>query len=238
MSASLRVEGLRAGYGQAMVLDDIDMTIEPGEVIAVVGANGAGKSTLLNAIAGAVMPASGSILLDGENITACAAHELPRKGLALVPEGGRLFPFMTVADNLELGGFSLPDRRGIAARMEEVMELFPILRERRDQLAGHLSGGERQMCAIARSVMCRPKLLMLDEPSVGLSPKMVGQVFALVQSLASREGLTVMLVEQNVAEALEVSDRAYVLDHGRIVRTGKSSDLMGDPAIQSAYMGL
>jgi len=238
MSASLRVEGLRAGYGQAMVLDDIDMTIEPGEVIAVVGANGAGKSTLLNAIAGAVMPASGSILLDGENITACAAHELPRKGLALVPEGGRLFPFMTVADNLELGGFSLPDRRGIAARMEEVMELFPILRERRDQLAGHLSGGERQMCAIARSVMCRPKLLMLDEPSVGLSPKMVGQVFALVQSLASREGLTVMLVEQNVAEALEVSDRAYVLDHGRIVRTGKSSDLMDDPAIQSAYMGL
>lgn len=238
MSASLRVEGLRAGYGQAMVLDDIDMTIEPGEVIAVVGANGAGKSTLLNAIAGAVMPASGSILLDGENITACAAHELPRKGLALVPEGGRLFPFMTVADNLELGGFSLPDRRGIAARMEEVMELFPILRERRDQLAGHLSGGERQMCAIARSVMCRPKLLMLDEPSVGLSPKMVGQVFALVQSLASREGLTVMLVEQNVAEALEVSDRAYVLDHGRIVRTGQSSDLMDDPAIQSAYMGL
>lgn len=238
MSAGLRVEGLRSGYGQAMVLDNIAMTIEPGEVIAVVGANGAGKSTLLNTIAGSISPVAGSIIFDGGDITSCPAHDLPRKGLALVPEGGRLFPFMTVADNLELGGFSLRDRRGIAARMEEVMELFPILRERRDQLAGHLSGGERQMCAIARSVMCRPKLLMLDEPSVGLSPKMVGQVFALVQSLASREGLTVMLVEQNVAEALEVSDRAYVLDHGQIVRTGRSTDLRGDPAIQSAYMGL
>ncbi|WP_342641075.1 ABC transporter ATP-binding protein [Rhodoligotrophos ferricapiens] len=238
MSAALEVTDLHAGYGQAMVLDGIGFLAEPGEIIAVVGANGAGKSTLLNTIAGTVRPTSGSIIFDGEDVTALPAHRLPERGLVLVPEGGRLFPFMTVGDNLELGGYALRDRKAIANRVDEVMELFPVLRERRDQLAGHLSGGERQMCAIARSVMSRPKLLMLDEPSVGLSPKMVAQVFSLVQSLAASEGLTVVLVEQNVAEALDVSNRAYVLDHGRITRAGASAELRDDPAIQAAYMGL
>ncbi|WP_137389874.1 ABC transporter ATP-binding protein [Rhodoligotrophos defluvii] len=238
MSAALEVVGLHAGYGQAMVLNGITFNVDEGEVVAVVGANGAGKSTLLNTLAGVIRPNAGSIVFDGEDVTALAAHELPERGLVLVPEGGRLFPFMSVADNLELGGYALKDRKSIARRVDEVMELFPVLRERRDQLAGHLSGGERQMCAIARSVMSRPKLLMLDEPSVGLSPKMVAQVFALVQSLAASEGLTVVLVEQNVAEALEVSSRAYVLDHGRITRAGSSVDLRGDAAIQAAYMGL
>lgn len=238
MSASLKVEALHAGYGQAEVLEGVGIEVGAGEIVAVVGANGAGKTTLLSTIAGVVPPTGGSIVFDGQDITRARAHELPGKGLAMVPEGGRLFPFMTVEENLEMGGFSRRKASDFAARLGEVMELFPILRERRGQLAGHLSGGERQMCAIARAVMSGPKLLMLDEPSVGLSPKMVGEVFALVERLAEARGLTVVLVEQNVQEALAVSHRAYVLDHGRIVRSGASAELGGDPAIQAAYMGL
>ena len=156
----------------------------------------------------------------------------------MVPEGGRLFPFMTVEENLELGAYVKPARGAMAERMREVMDLFPILRERRTQLAGQLSGGERQMGAIARALMSRPSLLMLDEPSVGLSPLMVERVFEIVQKLAQSEGLTIVLVEQNVSEALEVADRAYVLDHGRIVRQGLAGMLRGDPQIQETYMGL
>lgn len=238
MSAMLNVRGLVAGYGQATVLEEVDFTVERGEVVAVVGANGAGKTTLLNTIAGIMPPFSGTIMFDGKDITKTPAHALPKQGLALVPEGGRLFPFMTVQENLEMGGFSRRGSDDFADSLEEVMQLFPILKQRRTQLAGHLSGGERQMCAVARAVMSRPKMIMLDEPSVGLSPKMVGEVFALVEDLARARGLTVVLVEQNVAEALDVSDRAYVLDHGRIVRSGASVELSGDPAIQAAYMGL
>jgi branched-chain amino acid transport system ATP-binding protein len=238
MSAALRVEGLHAGYGQAIVLEGVSITVEPGEIISVVGANGAGKTTLLNTIAGLNRPSSGHIFLDGQDIGHLPAHRLPAKGLALVPEGGRLFPFMTVQENLEMGGFS---RRGSAefrGALDEVMALFPILRERRTQYAGHLSGGERQMCAIARAVMSSPRLIMFDEPSVGLSPKMVAEVFHLVERLARARGLTVVLVEQNVQEALAISDRAYVIDHGRIVRDGPSSVLATDTAIRTAYMGL
>ncbi len=238
MSAALELTDVHAGYGQATVLEGVDISVEAGEVIAVVGANGAGKTTLLNAIAGIIPTTSGRIVFDGQDITKAKAHELPGRGLALVPEGGRLFPFMTVQENLEMGSFSRRGDSDLRRTMEEVTELFPILRERRSQLAGRLSGGERQMCAIARAVMSRPKLLMLDEPSVGLSPKMVAEVFALVDALAERQGLTVVLVEQNVQEALAASNRAYLLDHGRIVRTGSSAELGGDPAIQAAYMGL
>lgn len=238
MSASLKVTDLAAGYGQASVLDGISIDVPAGEIVAVVGANGAGKTTLLNTIAGLIQPTSGAIEFDGRDITRARAHQLPSQGLVLVPEGGRLFPFMTVEENLEMGGFSSRKSPDFASRIDEVMELFPILRQRRTQLAGHLSGGERQMCAIARAVMSAPKLLMLDEPSVGLSPKMVGEVFHLVERLARERGLTLVLVEQNVQEALAVSDRAYVLDHGRIVRGAKSSELGDDPAIRAAYMGL
>lgn len=238
MSAMLEVRGLAAGYGQATVLEEVDFTVGRGEVIAVVGANGAGKTTLLNTIAGVMPPFAGTILFDRKDITKTPAHALPKQGLALVPEGGRLFPFMTVEENLEMGGFSRRSAPDFADSLEEVMQLFPILKQRRTQFAGHLSGGERQMCAVARAVMSRPKMIMLDEPSVGLSPKMVGEVFSLVENLARAKGLTVVLVEQNVAEALDVSDRAYVLDHGRIVRSGASIELSGDPAIQAAYMGL
>jgi len=238
MSAALSVTDLHAGYGQAAVLLGIGFEVAAGEIVSLVGANGAGKTTLLNVIAGVIQPTSGAIAFDGEDITRARAHELPSKGLVLVPEGGRLFSFMTVEENLQMGGFSQRNADDFDASLAEVMDLFPILRERRSQLAGHLSGGERQMCAIARAVMGRPKLIMLDEPSVGLSPKMVAEVFRLVEELARSRGLTVVLVEQNVQEALAVSDRAYVIDHGRIVRSGQSSELGGDPAIQSAYMGI
>jgi len=238
MSISLNVTNLFAGYGLATVLEDVNFAVDAGEIIAVVGANGAGKTTLLNTIAGVIPAKSGKILLGDTDITADPAHRLPAMGLTMVPEGGRLFPFMTVHENLEVGGFCRRGSPGFRAAMDEVMELFPILGERRDQMAGLLSGGERQMCAIARAVMSQPKLIMLDEPSVGLSPKMVHQVFSLIKGLAAKKGLTVVLVEQNVAEALEVSDRAYVLDHGSIVRSAPSSELADDPVIRDAYMGL
>ena len=238
MTAALQVEELDAGYGDVPVLRDVSLTVEEGEIVSVVGANGAGKTTLLSTIAGLLRPTRGRIVFRGRDITAAPAHDVTALGLAMVPEGGRLFPFMTVEENLELGGYVPSARAGMAARLDEVTELFPILRERRRQLAGKLSGGERQMCAIARAVMSRPTLLMLDEPSVGLSPLMVGRVFEIVEALARREGLTVVLVEQNVSEALDLASRAYVLDHGSIVRDGAAADLRGDRAIQETYMGL
>ena len=220
------------------MIEGIDIDAAAGEVVAIVGANGAGKTTLLNTIAGVNPAREGTIMLGDLDITRMAAHELPARGLALVPEGGRLFPFMTVRENLEMGGFNQRGSPRFGQMLDEVMELFPILRQRQGQWAGSLSGGERQMCAIARAVMSQPQLIMLDEPSVGLSPKLVHQVFELVRELARKKGLTIVLVEQNVQEALGVSDRAYVLDHGAIVRSAPSAELSGDPAIQSAYMGL
>lgn len=234
----LEVSALSAGYGDVPVLHGIDLEVAAGEVVAVVGANGAGKTTLLSAIAGLLRPSAGTVRLRGQEITRTPAHALPDRGLALVPEGGRLFPFMTVEENLELGAYPAARRAQRGERLREVMDIFPILADRRAQHAGKLSGGERQMCAIARAIMSRPALLMLDEPSVGLSPLMVGRVFETVRSLARREGLAVLLVEQNVSEALEIAARAYVLDHGRIARQGASADLRSDRKIQEAYMGL
>ena len=233
----LAVEGVTAGYGDATVLWDVSLAVHPGEVVAVVGANGAGKSTLLSVITGLLRPRAGHVRFRGTDITRRPANLLPGDGLALVPEGGRLFPFMSVEENLRLGAFSPGARTSIPARLDEVVALFPVLGERRGQMAGKLSGGERQMCAIARALMSRPVLLMLDEPSVGLSPLMVQRVLDTVERLA-REGLTVVLVEQNVSEALEISDRAYVLDHGRISRTGTAAALRDDHDIRETYMGL
>lgn len=238
MTALLDVSGLTAGYGDATVLWDVSLDVRPGEIVAVLGANGAGKSTLLGAITGLVRPRAGRVVFRGRDITQRAAHLLPGDGLALVPEGGRLFPFMSVEENLLLGAYSPSARASLRQRLEEVMGLFPVLGERRAQMAGKLSGGERQMCAIARALMCRPTLLMLDEPSVGLSPLMVARVFEIVERLARRDGLTIVLVEQNVAEALEISDRAYVLGHGRIARSGPAAAIRDDREIQETYMGL
>jgi len=234
----LDVVGVTAGYGDATVLWDVSVVVQPGEIVAIVGANGAGKSTLLSVITGLVRPRAGQVWFRGTDITHRAAHLLPGDGLALVPEGGRLFPFMSVEENLRLGAFSPGARAGTATRLDEVMALFPVLGERRGQMAGKLSGGERQMCAIARALMSRPALLLLDEPSVGLSPLMVQRVLDTVERLARQDQLTVVLVEQNVSEALEISDRAYVLDHGRISRTGPAALLRDDQEIRETYMGL
>ncbi len=234
----LTVEHVSAGYGDAAVLRDVSFEARLGEIVAIVGANGAGKTTLLSTIAGLVRPTAGRITFRGTPIDRRPAYGLASDGLCLVPEGGRLFPFMTVEENLQLGAFASRARAGMAKRLDEVMAMFPVLQERRTQLAGRLSGGERQMCAIGRALMAKPALLMLDEPSVGLSPLMVGRVFDIVTRLARQDGLTIVLVEQNVTEALEVADRAYVLDHGSIVRSGEAASLRGDREIQEAYMGL
>ena len=235
---TLSVENLSGGYGNIAVLHDISFDVHAGKIVAIVGANGAGKTTLLLTIAGLLRPAQGRVLFRGEDITACPAHMLPGRGLALVPEGGRLFPFMNVQENLELGAYAPAARKAAAARMVEVMTIFPLLRDRRLQLAGRLSGGEHQMCAIARALMCRPSLLLLDEPSVGLSPLMAEQVLETVAALVPAETLTVIIVEQRVTEVLEIADQGQVLDHGRLVRSGPAQAFRDDPDIQETYMGL
>ena len=238
MKALLDVRSLDAGYGDISVLHGVGLHAQQAEIISIVGANGAGKTTLLSALAGLVRPTSGEVWFGGENITRMPAHQRPHHHLALVAEGGRLFPFMSVQENLQLGAYPKAVRAGRDQRMEEVFEIFPVLKERRKQFAGHLSGGERQMCAIARAMMSRPTLLMLDEPSVGLSPLITYEVFAAVNALVRKEGLTVVLVEQNVGIALEIADRGYVLDHGAIVHHGLAADLINDPLIKETYMGL
>ncbi len=234
----LRVENVSAGYGQVLAISGINLEVAPGEIVAVVGANGAGKSTLLRAIAGLVESRTGAVTFDDTVISTLPAHAVVGRGIALVAEGGRLFPFMTVQENLELGAFHVAARKRLKQSLEEVMDLFPILAERRRQLAGRLSGGERQMCAIARAVMSGPRLLMLDEPSLGLAPIMIERVFDLVRSLVAAKGLTVLLVEQNVGDALEMCGHGYIMERGRIVKRGPGAALIQDADVQRAYMGL
>lgn len=238
MTRLLDVTDLHAGYGDVRVLNGVSLHVDAGEIVSIVGANGAGKSTMLAAICGLLRPGAGRVVFAGADVTGRAAHLGPAAGMALVPEGGRLFPFLTVEDNLVLGGFTRADKAERARGLDQVMDTFPILRDRRTQLAGKLSGGERQMCAVARAMMCRPSLLMLDEPSVGLSPLMVERILSVVQSLVRTQGLTVLLVEQNIVEALELADRAYVLDHGSIVLGGTAASVAADPQVQQTYMGL
>lgn len=238
MRRLLTVEGLHAGYGDVPVLHDVSLHIDQGEIVSIVGANGAGKSTLLSAICGLLRPTAGRVEFSGQDITGDAAHLGPGRGLALVPEGGRLFPFLSVRDNLVLGSYAGCDQSERTRRLDEVMTTFPILHERYDQLAGKLSGGERQMCAVARAMMSRPRLMMLDEPSVGLSPLMVERILSVVRSLVVTQNLTVLLVEQNIVEALELADRAYVLDQGFFVMNGPADAIAQDPLVRQTYMGL
>ena len=238
MSRLLSVENVSAGYGLTAVLRDMSMHVDTGEVVSVVGANGVGKSTLLRTITGLVHPTAGQVTFDGVRLNGMPAHRIVGHGLAMVPEGGRLFPFMTVLENLELGAFNPATRADERRTLDEVMELFPILRDRKGQLAGSLSGGERQMCAIARALMSRPRMLMLDEPSLGLSPVMLEKVFELIRTVVASRDLTVLLIEQNVADALEMASRAYVIEGGAIVKTGPGAELLHDPDIQRAYLGL
>ncbi len=234
----LSVQSLCSGYGELPVLDQVSFDVGPGEIVSVVGANGAGKTTLLLTIGGHLRAFSGSVRFNGEDVTAMPAHQAAPRGLVMVPEGGRLFPFMTVLENLELGAYHRVARARLAETLDEVMTLFPILAERRTQLAGRLSGGERQMCAVARAMMSLPKLLMLDEPSLGLAPIMVDKLFDKVASLVKSKGLSVLLVEQNVGNALRLCQRGCILDHGRIAKMTSGAELLRDPDVQRSYMGL
>jgi branched-chain amino acid transport system ATP-binding protein len=234
----LTVENLEVSYGDVRALDGVSLKVAQGAIVAIVGANGAGKTTLLSTISGLLACTAGTIRFDGEPIERLAAHDVVTRRLVMVPEGGRLFPFMTVLENLELGAFNASARPALKETLDEVLALFPILAERRAQLAGSLSGGERQMCAIARAVMSRPKLLMLDEPSLGLSPLMVERVFELILSLVRAKGIAVLLVEQNVGDALGMANRGYVIEHGRVVKSGAGKDLLADADVQRAYLGL
>jgi branched-chain amino acid transport system ATP-binding protein len=233
----LEVADVWSGYGDATVLRGVGLEVAEHEIVAVVGANGAGKSTLLRTICGLITARRGTVRFAGEDITGRRADQIVDRGLIMVPEGGRLFPFMTVRENLELGAHNPTARPQMARGLDEVFEWFPVLAERRTQLAGSLSGGERSMCALARAVMSRPKLLMLDEPSLGLSPLMVKRVFGIVADLAARLSITIVLVEQNVNEALKMAGRAYVVEQGRIVKSGDGATLLADPSVRRAYLG-
>ncbi len=238
MSTLLDIQNLSSGYGLGDVLQDVSLHVETGEVVSVVGANGAGKTTLLRTVSGLLTPTGGQVVFDGQIVSGVAAHKLIKRGMTLVPEGGRLFPFMSVAENLELGGFTAASRQDNRRLVEEMMTLFPVLGERRGQMAGSLSGGERQMCAVARALMSSPRLLMLDEPSAGLSPLMLEKVLEMLKAVVAARQVAVLLVEQHVEDALEMSNRGYVIESGRIVQSGTGAALMADPNIQRAYMGL
>jgi branched-chain amino acid transport system ATP-binding protein len=234
----LQLDRISAGYGDITVLRDLSLSVRRGEVTAIVGANGAGKTTLLETIGGLIATTSGSIRFEDREIGNTKANRLPGLGLSLVPEGGRLFPFMTVLENLRLGAYHATAQAEARQRIDWVCELFPILRERAGQFAGSLSGGERQMCAVARALMARPRLLMLDEPSVGLSPLMTEKLLDSVVRLARQEELTVIIVEQRVTEVLEIADTAHVLDHGHVKMSAPAIEMKANRQVQEAYMGL
>ena len=236
----LKVENLVAGYGKVQVLHDVALHVAPGTLVTLIGSNGAGKTTTLRAISGMIEPQSGRITLDGADITGLAPHDITRRGLAHSPEGRRVFPTLPVADNLLLGAFtritgSRP-RGDVTADLDRMYTLFPRLAERRTQLAGTLSGGEQQMLAMARALMLNPLVLLLDEPSMGLAPKLVEEVFAIVARLKS-ERVTMLLVEQVAAAALDVADYGYVLENGRVTIHGPAAALRDDPAVRAAYLG-
>lgn len=233
----LSLSNISAGYGSFQALWDIDLEVHTGEAVAVVGSNGAGKTTLLRVISGQLSPFSGEIVMEGKSLNGMPPHKFVEEGIAHCPENRRLFPSMSVEDNLKIGAFIPAARKDYQNRLKWVFELFPLLLERRTQLAGTLSGGEQQMCAIGRALMSRPKLLLLDEPSAGLAPVIVMQVFELVRRIR-KEGFTVLIVEQNIQQALELVDRAYLLEVGAVKMTGSSKELMGNEAIRKSYMGL
>lgn len=235
---TLQVRGLRAAYDRLEVLHGVDLDVSDGEIVAVIGANGAGKTTLLRTLSGLVRPTAGTVVLDDDEVTAVPAERLAAAGLAHVPENRLVFPTLSVDDNLLLGAYTRR-RRGAAERDADrtrAMALFPRLAQRASQVAGTLSGGEQQMLAIARGLMARPRLLLLDEPSLGLAPRLVGEIFAALGTLRD-EGLGLLLVEQNTRAAFGVADRAYVMDRGGVVMHGVPADLGNDPRVQSAYLG-
>ena len=232
----LSLEKLEVAYGGIRAVKGIDLAVESGEMVCLIGANGAGKSTTLRAITGLVRAAAGRIRYDGAEIGGLRVHDIARLGLAMVPEGRGVFPQLTIEENLAMGAYARRDRAAIRADTAHAFELFPRLAERRRQTAGTLSGGEQQMLAIARALMSRPKLLLLDEPSMGLAPLMVEKIFEVIRAIAS-EGVTILLVEQNARLALEVSHRGYVLDGGLVTIAGPARSLLDDPRVREAYLG-
>ncbi|HOX39725.1 MAG TPA: ABC transporter ATP-binding protein [Candidatus Brocadiia bacterium] len=233
----LRVDSLSVNYGAIRALKDVSLRVAPGEIVALIGANGAGKSTLLKSISGIIPVRSGNIVFQGENITGWPSHRIVKVGIVQVPEGRRIFANLTVEENLLLGGVALRDRRLLKTTLEEAYDLFPRLRERRAQSGGTLSGGEQQMLSLARGLIARPRLLLLDEPSLGLAPKLVEQIFQRIADLRA-QGLTILLVEQNAAAALKIADRAYVLETGATTINGPAADLLNSPAVKTAYLGV
>ena len=231
----LKVEKINVFYGNIHAIKDVSLHVEKGEIVTLIGANGAGKSTTLSTIAGILHSRTGKVEFLGEDITHTAGHDLVRKGLSLVPEGRRVFQQLTVEENLEMGAFTVPKREW-GSRLEEAFELFPRLKERRRQVAGTLSGGEQQMLAMARALMSHPQLLMMDEPSMGLAPILVEQIFGIIDTL-HKTGRTILLIEQNAQAALSVADRAYVMETGRIVLEGEGRTLLESPEIKKAYLG-
>ena len=232
----LRVEGLECRYGKVAAVRGLSLEVKQGELVSLIGANGAGKTTTLKAISGVLPPAGGRISFEGEDITRASARRILQLGIAHCPEGRRVFPYMSVRENLEMGCFLRSDRAGIEADLQRLFERFPILADRREQAAGTLSGGEQQMLAISRALMSRPKLVLFDEPSLGLAPNIVEKTFDIIRQIRS-EGVTVVMVEQNALAALELSDRAYVMEQGQVSLTGTGQDLLGDPHVQKAYLG-
>lgn len=233
----LRLESVRAGYGPVTVLHDVSLEVNAGEVVTIVGGNGAGKTTTLRAICGLIKPTAGRITVDGRDTTGLAPPDIVDLGITMVPEGRQLFPFMTVRENLMLGAFKRSARATLEQRMEEVLELFPRVRERLTQLAGSLSGGEQQMVAIARGMMASPRLLMFDEPSLGLAPMIVKQVFQIIDTVVA-SGTTVLIVEQNIVHTLQIATRGYVLENGQVVMSDTGPALLRDPHVKRAYLGV
>ena len=232
----LTVEALECRYGKVAALRGLSLEVRKGELVSLIGANGAGKTTTLKAISGVLRAAGGRVVFEGEDITHASARRILARGIAHCPEGRRVFPYMSVRENLEMGCYLRRDRKGIEADLARLFERFPILAERRAQAAGTLSGGEQQMLAISRALMSRPKLVLFDEPSLGLAPNIVERTFDIIRGIRT-EGVTVVMVEQNAAAALELSDRAYVLEQGRVALAGSGQALLGDPHVQRAYLG-
>ena len=235
--ALLDIAGIDVFYGRVQALRNVTLTVDAGEIVALIGSNGAGKTTTLRTISGLMHPASGKIVFDGRDMTQTKAHEIVRSGICQSPEGRRLFPRMIVYDNLMMGTYARKDRADIQSDVARVYDLFPRLKERTKQLAGTLSGGEQQMLAIGRALMARPRLLMLDEPSLGLAPILVETIFRVCTEI-NAQGIPVLLVEQNASKALEIAHRAYVLETGNIVQTGTGKELLSSPDVQRAYLGM
>lgn len=233
--ALLEVKNIKVYYGNINAIKDISFEVNEGEIVTLIGANGAGKSSILNTVAGLIKPKSGEIIFDGQGIIGIPAHKIVSKGMALCPEGRRIFQQLSVKENLEMGSYTRPANE-VSESIEKVYELFPRLKERYKQIAGTLSGGEQQMLAMGRALMSKPRLMMLDEPSMGLAPILVEQIFDIIKNL-HKSGTTILLVEQNAQMALSIADRGYVMETGRIVTSGTGKELLRDDAVKKAYLG-